>query len=252
MHLRGLLALVGVGACSLAQQDLPNESPVLEAAIIDTTQVARGGRVEVAVRASDEDDDLLSYVWRDSLAGGTFTESNVSRTTWTAPLSLDSFDPSLLTSVTLQGQTCRAIEFPLSVLILDRQCGLVPALQDSLACERLSQASQITVSDPFTVTVVQCIPLLSAPADTTVSCCPEVTLNVVGSDPDGDQLEYSWEQLEGAPLSLRGLGEGEVQFDSETPGEYLLQASATDGSDTTRVEITVYIQDAPANPPQDG
>ena len=71
-------------SCSLVNQELPNESPVVQVRMADTTVVARGGRVELTVTASDEDDDPLRYEWSAGGAGS-FTDSLASTTQWIAP-----------------------------------------------------------------------------------------------------------------------------------------------------------------------
>ena len=232
-----------MGACSLVHQDLPNESPVLEAVKIDTTQVGRGGQVRLEARASDEDDDRLSYNWHTPLSGGTFDPPTSARTTWTAPLSFALLPPSQLTSASVGGQTCQAVVFPLFLTIRDRACEEVPDQGDKAICQDL--VNETTLPAPLNVTVVQCLPQLSAPADTTIACtvdgCPEVTLAVEGLDPDGDPLTFSWEQVEGEDLVLRDRDEDEVKFTDASPGDYLLQIVATDGSDTTRADIAVHL-----------
>jgi hypothetical protein len=219
-HLLLSLLVLGLQACSLVHQPLPNEPPVLQLKDVDTTQVSRGGRVRLQVSASDPDDDPLSYRW-SAFGAGTFADSTSPATEWIAPNAI-------------QGNSER---FLLSVTIGDYR----PETEDLV--------------ETFVVEVVQRPPILSgAVGDTTISFeAPFVALEVTGRDEDHDPLEYSWEQLSGESVELQvdlpDPNRSRARFIPFHPGEYHLAVQVTDGSDTIRAvtRVQVVAREAPAS-----
>ena len=214
-----LAALVWT-SCSLVNQDLPNESPVVQVRVAEPTVVSRGGRVALTVTASDEDDDPLRYEWT-ALGAGNFTDSLSGTTFWIAPTQI----------------VGNSEFFLLSVTIIDSQ----PETEDPV--------------ETFLIEVVQRPPVLTAPGDTVVSFRePEILLEASATDADDDALTFEWEILEG------GLSEDRLSLQTQTgddvstlrlttlePGEVILAVSTTDGSDTIRTEFNVSVT-APALP----
>jgi len=219
-----LLFLLLFSACSLINQEPPNESPVLQFSQVDTLQINRGGEIRVEVRADDEDDDPLFYTWT-SFGAGSFRDSARAVTTWFAPEKIRA--PSE--------------KFVLQVTIRDRWCGVVADLEDRARCEE--ETAQVV--ETFVVEVVQRPPIFTTSSDTTLSFEDEalVTLDAFGRDPDGDVLEYEWEQLKGPELDLQeeqiDNGHSRMSAILLTIGYYLFKVEVNDGQDTVSVEIAV-------------
>ena len=202
-------------SCSLVNQELPNESPVVQVRMADTTVVARGGRVELTVTASDEDDDPLRYEWSAGGAGS-FTDSLASATHWIAPTQIFG----------------RSEFFLISVTITDSQ----PETKDPV--------------ETFLIEVVQRPPVLTAPGDTLVSFRdPEIVLEASATDQENDVLTFEWEVLEEGGLSADQLSLQTQSRDGATtlrmlplvPGEVAMSVFTTDGTDTIRSEFTVEV-----------
>ncbi|MFH1571319.1 MAG: SUMF1/EgtB/PvdO family nonheme iron enzyme [Gemmatimonadota bacterium] len=214
-----LLAMAGSG-CSLVSQELPNEPPVLQVSSADTTRVARGGIVNLQVRASDADDDPLKYTW-SSYGAGAFTDTASAQTQWIAPARISGSSASYVLTVTISDQQ--------------------PETED--------------VVQSFVIEVVQNIPRLAAPADTTAPFrSPAIVLEASATDADGDPLTFAWEVLEGGNPSLSveqpGPGLSRARLVTLYPGTFTLRVAVTDGSDTVRADIRVAAE--AVEPPADG
>ena len=241
IHSLTALALFAfLNACSLIHDELPNEPPTLqvsrticqspEMASPDTIingsdancRVRRGGEIRFEVRAADEDDDPLVYRW-NAFGAGSFRDTLASgENSWFAPETI------------LGGSE----QFIIQVVITDRNCTTVLDPNDRQAC--IENAQELT--ENFLVEVVQRLPVLTVVTDTTVFFSqPQITIDAFGTDPDGDALEYRWQQLDGEDgLSI---GQGEIR-DEETfeqigsqatvvalfPSDYLLRRG--DGEET--------------------
>lgn len=215
-------ATLWTAACSVVNQAPDNEPPVVQVRDADTTSVARGGRVQLSVSASDEDDDPLSYVW-SSGGAGSFGDSLSSSTFWTAPNRI--VGPWEL--------------FLLSVTIIDNQ----PDTQDPV--------------ETFLIEVRQTPPQLQAPADTSISFRePGPVLKVWATDAESDAITFDWQIV---PQD-GGLTADRVQLGTQTrkdtstvrvlalePGQVHLQVSATDGQDTVQADVVVSVTE-PAMP----
>lgn len=207
-----LLAAAWSGpGCSVLDQPLPNESPVVQVRQADTTRVARGGRVGLQVTASDADDDPLTYHWT-ALGAGQFTDSTSSATEWIAPARIAGSSEFFLLQVTIE----------------DHQ----PDTEDPV--------------ESFLVEVVQRPPVLLAPGDTVVSFRePEVHLDVSAVDEDGDALSFRWEVLEGGRVELstprESAGQSRAALVALVPGPVRLAVAVDDGADTARAEIAVDV-----------
>lgn len=201
-------------ACSLVNQPPPNQSPKVQISEVDTTVVSRGGRVELRVSASDEDDDPLRYEW-NALGSGSFTDSLANTTFWIAPTQI--FGNSEF--------------FSISVTIIDNQ----PDTEDPVVT--------------FLIEVVQRAPVLRAPSDTLVSFRePVVLLQASATDEDNDVVTFDWVLRDG------GLTADRVRLQQQTrdsvstllllalePGVVPLELVVTDGSDTLRSELDVTV-----------
>ena len=257
---RLLAPLLTLGACSLLHDELPNDPPTVhlarmtcqspDKASLDTLinsvdavcRVQRGGEIRFEVRAADEDDDPVFYEWR-APAGGSFRDSQAQETnSWFAPQ-------------TIAGSS---EQFVVQVLITDRNCATatVPDLADRQRC---AEDARVLVEN-FLVEVVQREPLLEATADATSAfSTPHIFIDAFGTDPDGDRLEYHWEQVAG-PDSLRIWPE--AIRDEETgrqtgsravvvaffPGSYKLRVAASDGAANAERAIALHVPIEPSLP----
>ena len=221
-------------ACSLVQQDLPNETPVLQASRVDTLQVKRGGRITLSVQAADEDDDPLFYFW-NSFGVGTFTDSTNNATDWIAPLKIEG----------------NSEKFVLTVHIRDRDCLAVPDPENRRLCEE--QARQTI--ETFLIEVIQTPPFLTvATIDTTLSFRqPIVELSAIATDAEDDPLEFKWTQTAGElrlDIQSDPVEEGlhRIRFVPLKPDDYRIVAQVSDGSDTVSTEIAVRVFADPEPP----
>ena len=255
---RLLAPLLALGACSLLHDELPNDPPTVnlarmicqspDKAFPDTLlnsadvacQVQRGGEVRFEIRAADEDDDPLFYQWRAS-AGGSFRDSLAQETnSWFAPQ-------------TIAGSS---EQFVVQVLITDRNCNAnaVPDLADRQRC---AEDARVLVEN-FLVEVVQREPVLEVTADATGAfSASQIVIDAFGSDPDGDQLEYHWEEVAGQdslniwPEAIRDEETGRQIGSRATvvaffPGSHTLRVSASDGAANVEREIVLHV---PVEPP---
>lgn len=254
---RLLVPLLALGACSVLHDELPNDPPTVHLArmtcqspgeaSLDTLinsadaicRVPRGGEVRFEIRAADEDDDPVFYEWR-APSGGSFRDAQAQETnSWFAPQ-------------TIAGSS---EQFVVQVLITDRNCNdnAVPDLADRQHC---AEDARVLVEN-FLVEVVQREPVLEAVTDATSAfSAPQIVIDAFGSDPDGDRLEYHWEQVAEDSLSIwpeairdedtgRQIGSRAVVV-AFFPGEHKLRVSASDGAANTDREIALHV---PIEPP---
>ncbi len=242
--------LLALGACSLLHDDLPNDPPTVHLARMicqspgtdspDTLlnsadavcRVQRGGEVRFEVRAADQDDDPVFYEWR--APSGSFRDVQAQEiNSWFAP----------------QAIAGSSEQFAVQVLVIDRNCNVVPDLADRQRCT----ADARVLIENFLVEVVQREPLLEAPAEaTSVFSAPQIIIDAFGSDPDGDPLEYHWEPMAKDSLSI--WSEAAIR-DEETgrqigsrativaffAGSHKLRVSANDGAANIEREIALHV-----------
>ncbi|MSR82039.1 MAG: hypothetical protein EXS58_03835 [Candidatus Latescibacteria bacterium] len=205
-------------SCSLVNQDLPNQPPELQSGQADTTRVNRGGAVNLKVRATDEDDDPLSYNWT-SFGEGSFRDSTSANTEWIAPDQINGASEFFLLTLTIS----------------DYQ----PETEDP--------------TQTFLIEVVQRPPTVALTADTTVSfSAPFAELEALGTDPENDDLEYHWEQLAGPqaePQDERLDNQhSRMRFIPILPGDYRFAARVGDGADTASAQVVVHVPTPPELP----
>ena len=226
-----------LNSCSLIHREQPNEAPILQTSITDTTKVRRGGEVEFEVRASDEDDDPLFYSW-NAFGAGLFSDiscvessgQQCAEITWIAPASIATTGESTSES------------FLIEVTIRDRQCDIVPDAEARQQC--LEEAGE--TSQNFLIKVVQTPPTLEISPDTTVSLGNEpIVLEAFGTDAENDALEYRWEQTEGESTELTTWrlsdNHSQMSFTPVLMGAYRFRVEADDGSAVAAGEIQVNV-----------
>ena len=212
--------------CSLFHQDLPNEAPVLQLSKSDTTWVGRGGRVQLEVRASDADDDPLSYRWT-ALGAGSFTDSAAAVTEWIAPTEI--FGDSEF--------------FLIKVTIIDRHCDMIADAEDRRNCEEDVRG----IEESFLIEVVQTVPTLELSLlDTTISFqSPALAIDSFGNDADGDALTFDWEVLEGRnpqlTVELVESGHSRALFLPLFPENHRLRVETSDGLAEVAQELPIEV-----------
>ena len=155
-----------------------NSFPSVEAGRDRT--VVEGGSVSLSdAAASDSDGWVVSTVWNDAGAGGTFSPSAaVPNPTYVAPPTDECGGEDVILTLTAT---------------------------DDWGAEAL---------DSLTVRVTNAnkSPTAEAGPDRTVSSGGETTLVGLGSDPDGGGLRFSWEHVAGPSLSVTGWDTMELRF----------------------------------------
>jgi hypothetical protein len=227
-----ILALPLISACGLVHREKSNEPPKLQAITADTLKVARGGRVELAVLANDEDDDPLFYRWDAFGAGGFSDTTCVSRARlrcndiiWFAPGSINSASELFL----------------ISVLIRDRQCDIIDVAEARGLCEE-------TVGEgieSIIIEVVQSPPTVNLVADTTVTLDDQpVTVRAQGQDEENDALVYVWEQTNGEVVDFEPTsvdGGSQLGFTPIVPGDYSFRVTVDDDAEFATAEVTFHV-----------
>lgn len=94
-------------------------------------------------------------------------------------------------------------------------------------------------------------PILTMPEDIIVRVGSSVELSVTASDPDNDDLIYSWVQTSGTSVTLSGSDSATVSFTApivNTVSTVVLEANVSDSVDTTKDVVNITIQ--PNNAPE--
>ena len=90
---------------------------------------------------------------------------------------------------------------------------------------------------------------VSGPSDT-VEVDESFTVSASGSDPDGDELTYSWEQTAGSDLTLSGVDSDSLTVTATAEGSYTVQVTVTDTSGATATaEFDFTAEVTPVAPP---
>ncbi|TCS42385.1 PKD domain-containing protein [Reinekea marinisedimentorum] len=85
-------------------------------------------------------------------------------------------------------------------------------------------------------------PVADAGSDISAETASQVVLDgSSSSDPDGDELTYSWSQTSGTEVSLENTSSALAQFYAETTGEYVFSLVVDDGEATASDSVTVTI-----------
>ncbi len=103
--------------------------------------------------------------------------------------------------------------------------------------------SLASIPDAVTVTIRNVAPAADAGEDREVLAGTETALDGSGSvDPNGDPVSFSWTQIAGVSVSLRGARNETATFTPETQGVYVFQLVTFDGhlySPPDEVQVTV-------------
>lgn len=194
------LILVTITALLISGGCVANQLPIISSlALVTEGEINSGATAQLRCAALDPDEDELSYTW--SADGGTISGSGAT-VSWTAPDELGTY------TVTVE--------------ISDG---------DDIAISQLD----IPVVEPNNPPIIESL----------TTDCPRVkpagtgTITCVASDPDGDELTYSWSAERG---NISGEG-GEVTW--VAPGEYgdyLITVTVSDGrgGEVTDSQVTTF------------
>ncbi len=224
-------------ACGLVHREKPNEAPRLQAITADTLVVGRGGRVQLAVRASDEDDDPLFYRW-DAFGAGAFSDTTCVDRSRLRCDDIIWFAPSVIVGP--------AELFLISVVIRDRQCDIIPTDEDRARCEEDVGEGM----ESILIEVVQTPPTVALVSDTTVTLT-DGTIAILGRgrDAENDVLEYIWEQTAGEVVEFeieRVDGGSRLAFAPVSAGDYGFRLEVDDDAETATAETVVHVvEEAP-------
>lgn len=180
-----------------------NQPPVLWSLTAAQTQTYPGGSVNLQAVVSDPNGDLLNYNW--TTTGGSFVESGRDHNTWVAPNHLGNYD--------------------IELMVDDGKGGTVDALVTiSVSANHPPVISSLT-ADP-----------------SALSFASRTILTVIASDPDGDTLQYIWDDGDAGTIS--GIGD-KVSWTSPSKNRnYNISVTVSDGNGTvTRQEIVIPVTD---------
>lgn len=156
----------------------PNGPPVIENLTAQRTRANRAEAIVIECLASDVDGDSLAYTW--SATGGSFYGTG-SITAWLAPTQLGSYTISVAVADGWGGETS-------AQLVIDVMANQPPVI------ESLTATDMVVIFGN----------------STDITC--------VASDPDGDELAYSWDAAEG---EISGDGSTVVWTAPDMCGEYV-------------------------------
>jgi outer membrane protein assembly factor BamB len=192
----------------------PNNAPVVDAGPNQT--VNEQTTVSLQATATDADGDTLSISWQ-RLSGPAVSITNAT-----------SVDASF-----------RA-----------------PALRETaqIVLEVSASDGLVTVTDQVTITVnpVNESPTVDAGSARTVDEGSTVNLSGSASDPDGDDLTYSWTQTSGPSVSIQNASALNASFTAPSVTSntsVVLQLAVSDGTVTVTDSVTITVRDTSTPPP---
>jgi hypothetical protein len=168
----------GEAEMQLSLDVLSNNSPVIESLTAQRTRANRGEAIVIECLASDADGDSLAYIW--STTGGSFYGTG-SITAWLAPTELGSYTVSVAVTDGKGGETS-------AQLVIDVMANHPPVI------ESLTATDMVVIFG----------------RSTDITCA--------ASDPDGDELAYSWNAAEG---EISGEGSAVMWTAPDMCGEYV-------------------------------
>lgn len=164
-----------------------NEPPVISSLTASEEQIAPAGICQVECIASDPDEDELSYIW--SASGGNI-DGEGSVVTWIAPDETGDY------TITVDVSDGRDGEATTQLII-----------------------SVVEINHPPVITSLTADP---SPVREGKTC----SLECIASDPDGDELSYSWSATRGG---ISGQGDTVTWTAPNTCGTYVITVTVADG-----------------------
>jgi len=194
------LIILAVAVLPIGSCTLTNQPPVISSLTASEEWTTLAGIYQVECIASDPDGDKLSYIW--SVDGGNISgEGPV--VTWIAPPAYGTYTITVTATDSRDGEA--TTHLIIHVVAINH-----PPVIDSLTTER--------------ETVVKA-------GTSTIEC--------VASDPDGDELSYTWSAERG---NISGEGAIVTWVAPNTYGTYTITVTVTDGrggeaSESIRIEV---------------
>jgi hypothetical protein len=230
MYLRSPLSLValllmGLGLAACGDDPAPsNTPPILTGPFTETPDVTSGTQVALSLEATDADGDSITYEWVQTPAtpAGAFSDPTAPSPAWTAP------------------EVTAATSFQLGVAVSDGKSGTIRRSVTILVRPRPpnNRPPVITAGTPS-----------ASPSSVTGSVPVQITLTA--TDPDSDQLTYSWLQEPATPVgSFSNLFVSSPTWTSPvvtTTTRFTLAVTVSDGRGGS-VSSTVNVDVAPPVP----
>jgi hypothetical protein len=217
-----VLLFMGLGIVACGDDPAPsNNPPALTGPFTETPDVTSGTQVALSLEATDADGDSLTYEWvqTPTTPAGTFSDPATPSPTWTAP------------------QVTAATSFQLGVAVSDGKSGTIRRTVTILVRPRppTNRPPVITAGTPS-----------ASPSSVTGSVPVQLTLTA--TDPDSDQLTYSWSQEPATPVGIfSSLFTSSPTWTSPvvtTATHFTLKVRVTDGRDGS-VQAEVGVDVAP-------
>ncbi|MFW6150769.1 MAG: Ig-like domain-containing protein [Chloroflexota bacterium] len=163
-----------------------NQPPTISSLVAETTETVPSTMVEVTCEASDPDGDQLRYDW--SSTGGSFSGSG-RRVQWMSPQ--------------------KAGQWQITVSVKDGHGGVATGSVSVSVVENRNPVISELKSEAMMV----------LPGSQTLVTC-------VASDPDGDEVSYTWKADGG---EVTGVGDTVTWIAPESQGEYEIRVTVKDG-----------------------
>lgn len=195
------LILVTIAALLISGGCAANELPIISSLVLATEgEIYPGATAQIECTASDPNEDELSYSW--SADGGTISGSSAT-VSWTAPDELGAYTVTVEVS---DGDDIAISQLTIPVVELNN-----PPVIDNLTtdCPRVKKAGTATIT------------------------CE-------ASDPDGDELTYTWSAERG---NISGEGAIVTWVAPNEYGDYLITVTVSDGrgGEITSSEVTTFL-----------
>ncbi|UZR30222.1 PKD domain-containing protein [Methylococcus mesophilus] len=107
----------------------------------------------------------------------------------------------------------------------------------------LTESGQLTYSAPGESCPQNGPPIANAGTDRTAGVNAPVTLDgSASSDPENDQLTYTWTQISGPPVTLAGAKGSIATFTPTEPGVYVFKLTVSDGQASAEAQVSITVQ----------
>jgi hypothetical protein len=203
-----LIILLAATACVKVNAPSPaasgpagNQPPVISSLTAAQNQTYPESSVNLQAVVSDPNGDPLNYTWTAS--GGSFVESGRGNNTWTAPKQYGDYD--------------------IKLTVDDGKGGTAQA----------SVTIKVSANHPPVITS-----LTAAPA--ALSFASRTTITAIASDPDGDSLQYKWD--DGNAGIISGVGNTISWTSPSKNGNFSIFVTVSDGKGAqTKQEIVIPV-----------
>ncbi|MBN1374732.1 MAG: PKD domain-containing protein [Dehalococcoidia bacterium] len=201
------ILLLAVAAACVKIADTPtsapsgNQPPVISSLTASQNQTYPEGPINLQAIVSDPDGDSLNYKWTAS--GGSFVEQGRGNTTWTAPKQYGDYEIKLMVDDGKGGSQEAVVTITVSA-------NHPPEITSFTASPAALQFSSMT------------------------------TLTVIASDPDGDTMQYKWDDAHAGTLS--GVGNKVSWTSPSKNGNFTITVIVSDGKGAeSRKELIIPV-----------